>query len=258
MSLTHSQIREAAERLWQAEQARETVPLLSSEFPDLQEDDAYRISAAKFLLRNQPRTGYKLGYTSAAMRRQMNISSSNYGILTQDQLVRGETIAYAELIHPLIEPEIAIRLAKDLPQAAVHDAGSVLQAAPEFMLAIEVCDTRYPGYEFKAVDNIADNSSAARYALGAAAKVESASYLKALDVELWIDGEIKDKGNGANALGDPLLAVAWLANRLGAENKSLQNGDVVLTGGLTKGYRIAKGQHVVHRVGSAEVSLRFV
>lgn len=258
MSLTPSQIRELAESLWQAEQTRTPTALLSARYPQLDENDAYLISAAKFALRNSAKTGYKLGYTSAAMRRQMNISSPNYGVLSKDQLVHGGTIPHEELIHPLVEPEIAIRLTQDLPQIAIHDKASVLQGQPEFMLAIEVCDSRYPSYDFKAVDNIADNSSAARYVLGNAAPIESDDYLKALDVELWIDGELLDKGMGGNALGDPLLAVAWLATRLASQKKSLQSGDVILTGGLTKGYRVEKGQLVAHRAGSAEVSVHFV
>ncbi len=261
MTLPPNTVLELAQALLHAERNRQPIPTLSSRYPDLDEEDAYRIAAAKFQLRNRKRTGYKLGYTSAAMRRQMNISSPNFGILSDDLLVDGHELPHASLIHPLAEPEIAIRLGSDLQLADNHDMSSVLAARPEFMLAIEVCDTRYPDYQFKAVDNIADNSSAARYMLGPASAVGPDTRLETVGVELWLDDEIVDQGIGANALENPLLAIAWLANTLSHDNVSLRAGEVVLTGGLTKGYRVRQGQRV--RVvsdtpGVAEVSLRFV
>lgn len=259
MSLSDDQILELAQSLWRAEQTRQPADLPSALHPELDEADAYRIAAAKLQLRNRKSTGYKLGYTSAAMRLQMNISSPNYGVLTEDQLVRGSELPYDELIHPLVEPEIAIRLNEGLPPAARHDRNSILAARPEFMLAIEVCDTRYPTYRFKAVDNIADNSSAARYVLGTPIAIDPDTDLADLGVELWIDDELKDQGVGANALDDPLLAVAWLANRLGQENKCIQAGDVVLTGGLTKGYLVQRGQRVANKSAGLEAAaVRFV
>ena len=92
MSLDADQVMQLARRLWQAEQRRQPVPTLSSSHPDLNEADAYRISAAKLALRHRKKTGYKLGYTSEAMRRQMNIDSPNFGVLTDDLLVDGDQI----------------------------------------------------------------------------------------------------------------------------------------------------------------------
>ena len=260
MSLPSELILELAQALLNAERNGQPIPTPSSRHPELDEADAYRIAAAKFSLRRRPRTGYKLGYTSEAMRRQMNIASPNFGILADDMFVQSDELAHASLIHPLVEPEIAIRLNQNLKPADDHDVNSVLAAQPEFMLAIEICDTRYPDYQFKAVDNISDNSSAARYALGPASPVSPDTRLETVDAELWLDGEKADQGVGANALGNPLLAVAWLANRLCREGETLRAGEVVLTGGLTKGYRVQKGQRVrvISRTpGVAELALRF-
>lgn len=258
MPLSPSLVLELARTLLQAERTRQPVATLSARYPDLDEADAYRIAAAKFQLREKKRSGYKLGYTSAAMRRQMNIDTPNYGILTEDLLVADGILPHETLIHPLIEPEIAIRLGRDLAPSTRHDVQTIRAARPEYMLAIEVCDTRYTDYRFKAVDNIADNSSAARYVLGRAALLDENASLAALDVELWIDGERVDQGVGANALGDPLLAVAWLANLLGRDGSTLHAGELVLTGGLTQGYRMQAGQSVrVASPGLGDAQLRF-
>lgn len=255
-----NRIHHLAQALWRAEQTRKPIAALSMQYPDLSEADAYRISAARLQLRNRRTTGYKLGYTSEAMRRQMNISTPNYGVLTDDLLVCGGELPHDALIHPLVEPEIAIRLHEDLALASDHDKNSVMAARPEFMLAIEVCDTRYLTYKFAAVDNIADNSSASRYVLGTPSPISLHTDLESLSVELRIDGKTKDQGVGANALGNPLLAVAWLGNRLSLENTTLKAGDVILTGGLTRGYRVQRGQTVTVTSKASEtagVSVQF-
>jgi 2-keto-4-pentenoate hydratase len=246
-----------ARALSQAERTGNTIDTLSSRYPDLDEADAYAIAKARLRLRRRRPLGYKLGYTSAAMRRQMNIAHPNYGVLTDDLFIAGDTVAFDALIHPLVEPEIAIALGRDLAGGG-HDRASVLAAEPVFMAAIEVCDTRYHEYRFKAVDNIADNSSAARYVLGAPAPVTAGCDLRTVCAQLWIDGELVDQGVGANALDDPLLAVAWLANGLHAEGAILKAGEVVLTGGLTRGYLVQRGQTITSRlVGAGDASLLF-
>lgn len=80
--------------------------------------------------------------------------------------------------------------------------------------AIEVVDSRYRDYRFKAVDNIADNSSAARYLLGAPRALSDCGDLRLVGVLLSIDGVAVDQGLGAAALGSPLAAVAWLVRHL--------------------------------------------
>lgn len=257
MQLDIATINELAAALLQAERDRAPISTLSERYPDLDEADAYAIAKAKLRLRQCRIVGYKLGYTSAAMRKQMNIDHPNYGVLTDDMFIGQDAISFDALIHPLVEPEIAIRLARDLPGGG-HDRESVMRAGPVFMPAIEVCDTRYREYKFKAVDNIADNSSAARYVLGAPQPVTGADDLRALAVELWTDDKLTDQGVGANALEDPLLAVAWLANWLHAEGTSLKAGEVVLTGGLTRGYLVQRNQAITARlVGSGAVKLLF-
>lgn len=257
MPLDTVTINELAETLLRAERDRAPIDTLSERYPDLDEADAYAIAKAKLRLRQRRTVGYKLGYTSAAMRKQMNIDQPNYGVLTDDMFVEQDALSFDALIHPLVEPEIAICLERDLAGGG-HDRESVMRAGPLFMPAIEVCDTRYREYKFKAVDNIADNSSSARYALGAPQPVTGADDLRALTIELWIGDTLTDQGVGANALDDPLLAVAWLANRLHAEGTSLKAGEVVLTGGLTRGYLAQRNQTIIARlVGSGAVTLRF-
>lgn len=259
MSLPTSTIDQLGRALWQAECGLLPIDTLSSRYPDLDETDAYEIARQKMKLRGRTTVGYKLGYTSAAMRQQMNIDEPNYGVLSEDMGVAqgsGE-VAFDSLIHPLIEPEIAVRLDRQLAGGG-HDRQSVLRAGGVCMPALEICDTRYREYVFKAVDNIADNSSSARYVLGAPHPISSVGDFRHIQVELWADGKLLDQGWGSNAMDDPLIAVAWLANRLNRDGAQLNAGDIVLTGGLTRGYRAKRNQMFKASFGAlGDVTLYF-
>jgi 2-keto-4-pentenoate hydratase len=205
------------------------IAILSELWPDLSERDAYAIQAAGAALESRPPAGFKLGYTSAAMRRQMNVDRPNYGRLyPHTRIANGGELDADRLIHPLAEPEIALLIGDDMEAEAV-------------MPALEIVDTRYTDYAFTAVDNIADNSSAARYVLGAPRSLRAAGDLRNLPAALYADGVLIAEGLGRDALGDPLRAFAWLINQLARDDMAIPAGAVVLTGGLTHAHSV---QHV--------------
>ena len=57
-------------------------------------------------------------------------------------------------------------------------------------------------------------------------------------------------GSGANVLGDPLAAVAWLANELPRFGRQLRRGDKVTTGAAAQVYLAAPGDRVSADFGS--------
>jgi 2-keto-4-pentenoate hydratase len=188
----------------------------------MDEHDAYAIAGAGVTLAAQPVIGYKLGYTTEAMRRQMNVDRPNFGrVYDGTRIPNNGELDIAQLIHPLVEPEIALLIGDDLEVEAV-------------MPALEIVDTRYDAYTFAAVDNIADNSSAARFVLGSPRSLRALADLRAIPAALYVDDGLAGSGSGRDALGDPLRALAWLINRLARDDVSLTPNAVVLTGGLTQ------------------------
>jgi 2-keto-4-pentenoate hydratase len=244
------QIESCAAALWEAERTRKTIDPLSASYPALTEDHAYAIQAQTLKLRNTRAVGYKLGYTSAAMRAQMNIDHPNYGVLTDFSRVDpiDAAVDLAALIHPLVEPEIALLVGRRIAGIG-HDRNSVWRHVDAVMPAFEVVDTRYHEYKFKITDNISDNSSNARYLTGMPKSLSSVVDLRLLGVLLWSEGRSIDHGIGANALGDPLLALAWLANFLGERDQGIAAGSVILTGGLTRAYPPTKNHTFVAEFG---------
>lgn len=236
-------IDDCSARLWAAERERTRIAPLSAAHPELSEADAYAIAARTLERRGRRRIGFKLGYTSAAMRAQMGISQPNFGILTDDLLIADGSarIDSEALVHPLIEPEITLLIGRDL-NAAGQTRATVFAAVEAAMASLEVVDTRYESYTFTSPDNIADNSSSARVLLGPPQPMGKLGDLRLCGVLLSSGGELIDQGIGANALGDPLLALAWLANFLAECGSSIPAGSIVMTGGLTRAHPGHRGR----------------
>jgi 2-keto-4-pentenoate hydratase len=234
-ALSSAEVEALAERLDRAERTRTPIGRLTDERPDLGLADAYRIQAAlvaRRLARGERLVGAKLGFTSLAMRRALGVATPNFGWLTGAMLLDGPAVPLATLIHPKVEPEIAFLLGRDLAGPGVT-AAHVLAASEGVLLCLEIVDSRYEGFRFRAADNIADDSSAARLVLGERLVAPRAIDLAAVGVVFSVDGRIAGTATGAAAEGHPAAAVAWLANRLAADDRRLRAGDIVLAGGLT-------------------------
>ena len=105
----------------------------------------------------------------------------------------------------------------------------------------------------------ADNACAHEFVLGPATAADwRAIDLAALRVTLAVDGRVASAGTGADALGDPRAALAWIANNHAAQGAALRAGDIVTTGVCGKPAPIAAGSRVVADlgpVGTAEATL---
>ncbi len=230
MRLTDSDIAALADELHRSRLDRQPVATITDRHPELTVEDAYAIQGRGLDLRlagGETVTGGKLGFTSEAMRRAMGVSSPNYGWLTDSMWLSDDEIRLERFIHPKVEPEIAFLLAADLePPVSPVD---VLAATEAVMPCLEVVDSRYVGFRFRALDNIADNSSAGAVALGDPTTPGDID-LRLIGVVVSADGGVRFTAAGAAAHGHPAAAVAWMANHC---ERPLEKGDVVISGGLT-------------------------
>jgi 2-keto-4-pentenoate hydratase len=243
-------LKQAAHALIAAERERNPIPPLTLGITDLSVAEAYRIASLRTAATGRTVIGYKLGYTSAAMRAQMGVNEPNYGVLFEGSGGFGDEVVAADtLIHPLVEPEISFLMARDLagPDVGPEQAWDAVEAV---MASLEVVDTRYVSYKFKAADNISDNSSAARFVLGARVARDDAADLRQVAVTLERDGIVLDTGMGRDAMGDPVLALAWLANALARSGASIRAGEIVMSGGLTKAHAAEPGSRFSASFGS--------
>src|SRR5262249_30983109 len=122
-------------------------------------------------------------------------------------------------------------LATDLrgPGVTVAD---VLATTRGVSPALEIVDSRIANWRIKLADTIADNGSSARAVIGDRVVPVAGLDLTAGAVQLSSNDEIVGRGVGADVLGNPAQAVAWLANRLADFDDSLLAGQVVLPGAM--------------------------
>lgn len=246
MSLSDQEIERCAAALFEAERTCTPIAPLTDEHPELTPAAAYAIQDCGLAMRGTTLDGYKLGFTSAAMREQMGVPTPNYGALRQGTRVFS-TLPASTLIHPLLEPEIALQLGADIPVGGEYQAADMAQYIAAVSIAMEIVDTRYLAYRFRPEDNIADNSSAARYLLGDPLPLTSCGDLGDVEIALTGNGDLLGSGRGSEALGSPLAALAWLAGVLDEHGKRLTAGMVILTGGLTRAHPLAAGDEMVAR-----------
>jgi 2-keto-4-pentenoate hydratase len=207
--------------------------------------DAYRVQAAVTgarLAGGERLVGWKLGYTSAAMRRQMGVEEPNHGPLTDAMLLASGAAVPAAALQPRAEPEVALRFAADVPAGAGVE--EVLAAAEGAYGCLEVVDSVWAGYRFRLEDNTADGSSAAWVVLGG--RLPDLP-LDRVEVELWRNGEECGRATGAAASGHPAAGVAWLAGALAERGERVRAGQLVITGGLTAAVPLGRGDAVAAR-----------
>ncbi|MGE3287332.1 MAG: 2-keto-4-pentenoate hydratase [Pseudonocardia sp.] len=231
-----------AEILLDAERRRSPVAPLTRKYPFLDVDTAYKtqsILVERRLLAGERVIGAKLGLTSAVKRHALGLDEPVHGRLTSAMVLPfGEPVPLAELIHPRAEPEIAFVIGRRI-EGPVTVAG-VLRATEAVLPAVEIVDSRYAS-AFRVPDSIADNAGAARFVLGTRARPpRELADLDVLGCVFRSRHGIATAAGGA-AMGHPAAAVAWLAGALTGRGEAIEEGAVVLTGGLTASVALRPG-----------------
>ncbi|HRX58202.1 MAG TPA: 2-keto-4-pentenoate hydratase [Eubacteriales bacterium] len=232
-----------AEKLERAEKTRVPVPPLTKEYPSLTIDDAYAIQAInveRLLSHGAAITGKKIGLTSPGMQQLLGVNEPDYGHLFGFMECKGDVPA-AELIQPKIESEIAFILKEDLPDREVSPE-DVKKATAYVVAAFEIVDSRVADWKIKLTDTIADNASSARYVLGDTRLPIDGVDLSAVTMQMEKDGEeLVSEGSGAAVMGDPAVAVAWLANCMRRYGVPLKKDEVLLSGAFCAALPAKKG-----------------
>jgi 2-oxo-3-hexenedioate decarboxylase len=217
--------------------------------------EVQRLVVGKRLERGARIIGAKLGLTSAAKQRQMQVDEPLYGWLTSDMVLDSPLVDLDAFIHVRAEPEIAFLIGREIRSPAT--VAGVLAATDAVFAAIELIDSRYDGFRFRHPDVIADNASSAGLVVGSAARrPEEAGDLRLLGVVLRRNGAVVATAAGAAALGHPAASVAWMVDRLAERDETLEPGSIVLSGGLTDAVPLEPGSVVtaeIEGLGTVEV-----
>ena len=176
--------------------------------------------------------GRKIGLTSKAVQKQLGVDSPDFGALFADMAVGdGEEIAWARVMQPKAEAEIALVLERDLPHAR-HTVADLISATAYALPAIEVVGSRIANWDIRLADTVADNASSGLFVLGTRPVPLARLDLADCGMVMERRGDQVSIGGGAACLGNPLNAALWLADVLVRMGTPLRAGDVLMTGAL--------------------------
>ena len=237
------------------------VERLALQFPGLHltVEQGYEIQKEGTQLRlgrGEKLLGYKMGLTSEAKRKQMNLDSPVYGPLTdQMRILDSATFSLQGSIHPKIEPEIAFRTKIDL--SGKIDLEEALQAIDLVYPALEILDSRYKDFKyFSLPEVIADNCSSSYFILAQNGVNPQGLDLAQLQMKFMIDGNLMHQAVSREISGNPVLSLVQLCEMLGAHGRILPAGSIVLAGAATQAVTLQKGMKIqieVESLGSASV-----
>ena len=191
--------------------------------------------------------GYKIGCTSAVMQQYLGIPHPcGGGVFAKGVHASGASLPAKDFVRVGVECEIAVRLARDLERSpAPFTADAVAQSIEAYLPAIEIVDDRYADWQtIGAPTLVADDFFAAGCVLGTPVMRSAAPDLLDVVGRAMINGVEDARGTGADVLGHPHNALAWLANHLAAGGKALRAGQIVLTGSLVKTIWLKPGDRV--------------
>src|ERR1700761_6488251 len=195
--------------------------------------EGYAIQAAIEHTSTKPLFGWKIAATSEAGQKHINVDGPMAGrILSETLIADGGTAPMAGNEMRVAEPEFAFRMARDLPpRSRPYAVQEVLDAVGTLHPAIEIPDSRFADFvSAGAAQIIADNACAHLFVLGS----PSTANWRSLDLVeerpvITLRGR-QFTGHGRNVLGDPRIALTWLANELGQLGVTLRSGQIVTTG----------------------------
>ena len=267
MALDGTRVSQLAQALDEAETSRTQIKQFSILHPEMTIEDGYAIQRSWMKLkrdRGARAIGHKIGLTSRAMQRAVNIEEPDYGLLLEDMLYSGGAeIDRSRFIEPRVEVELAFVLAKRLegPRVSIFD---VLNATDHVVPALEIIDARIMRIDpetkatRKVVDTISDNAANAAIVLGGRPVRVDAVDLRWVGAILTRNAVIEETGVAAAVLNHPANGPAWLARKLSNHGEALEPGEIVLGGSFTGPVHAFAGDHFFADYGPlGSISVRF-
>lgn len=260
--LTDKQIDQASTLLVEHWQQGRRMARLPEALQPRTRAEGYAIQARIERHSAKPVFGWKIAATSKAGQAHIGVDGPMAGRLLAERVLPdgGSTPLGANHMR-VAEVEFAFRMGKDLaPRPAPYSTDEVLAAVDTLHPAIEIPDSRYDDFVTVGAPHlIADNACAHLVVVGAPAKAD----WRRLDLAAHKgrgrnEGKFDREGSGANVLGDPRIALAWLANELRGLGLTLARGQTVITGTCVKPMELEPGDHILADLGSlGGLSIRF-
>jgi 2-keto-4-pentenoate hydratase len=246
-------IEKAAQTLWSTWQTAGRIDALPDDCRPTTRLDGYAIQAQIARGSSQNVFGWKIAATSKAGQRHIGVEGPLAGRLLEKRVANsGARVSLGDNIMNVAEAEFAFRMARDLPaRKEPYATEEVLAAVASLHPAIEIPNSRYREFvSVGAAQLIADNACAGNFVIGMPVVVDWRRYdLPRHTVAVHVNGKPACTGIGENVLGDPRIALTWIANELSLTGDTLRKGETVTTGTCIVPTAIAPGDHIVADFG---------
>lgn len=215
--------------------------------------EGYAIQAQLERLSAKPLWGWKIAATSSAGQKHIGVDGPLAGRLLAEMVYpNGAILPFGANRMAVAEAEFAFRIGHSiLPREKPYEMDEVLNAVAALHLGIEVPDSRFANFVTAgAAQLIADNACAHQFVLGP----EAPGFWRGMDLAKHrvigrVGKRYEREGVGANVLGDPRIALTWIANELSRHGVTLAAGQIVTTGTCVVPLEILAGDEVVADFG---------
>lgn len=252
MPLTDAQVEAAATHLEEGFAAGLPLAAIPEDLRPTSIEDADRIATRLRRGAAGPLDGWKAGASSPAQMSDLGVSTPPVAPLQQGVVVASPANLDASIYYlPIMEAEVAFRLGADLPSRDTpYSAEEVSAAIASAHIAIEAANFPFADGPAAGMPSIIAAGFAVAYlVVGPEIEGWRDRDLRALDVQLLLDGEVAATGLEGDSRCDPLGVLVAMANDLASRGTPLQAGHVVTTGAAAPPTPAQPGQTVTVRFG---------
>ncbi len=257
MPITEDQAESLAARILAAGDAAAPISPVTDAHAAFDLAEAYKVSAmvvARRIARGERPVGWKIGFTNRTIWDEYGVHAPIWGPMYHTTLAHvnpkeGEVSCPLHgLSEPRLEPEIALRIGT-VPHPEMGER-ELLGCVDAVAHGVEIVQSIFPGWRFKAADTVAAFALHGRYRCGplvpiGADREQWFGRLSDFEIALFKDDAAIDRGVAHNVLGGPLFALGHLVRGLAEHpmGRGIVAGDLVTTGTVTRAFPVRPGEH---------------
>jgi len=238
--------KETAKLLFEHKLNKLTVSELPKRLIPTTYEDAYLIQEELKLLylslKDNITIGKKVGCTSTEGQKQLSIDEPFYGNLySRFYGVDIDELSSKKFNKPFIEPEIALRIKKDIDiSKAPFSLKDIDTLFDGFVCALEIVDFRFNKSlkEIGALNLIATNGASEYWIRNSEIFDLNKINFENHPVNIFFDNKIVGEGNTNSVMGSPLNSALWLINKIAKKGETLLKGQFITTGTCTKAHEL--------------------
>ena len=250
--MKHLNCQEAAKLLFEHRLNKLTVSELPKQLIPTSYEDAYLIQEELKLLylslKDNITIGKKVGCTSTEGQKQLSIDEPFYGNLySRFYDVDIDELSSKKFNKPFIEPEIALRIKKDIDiSKAPFSLKDIDTLFDGFVCALEIVDFRFNKSlkEIGALNLIATNGASEYWIRNSEIFDLNSINFDNHPVNIYFDNNLVGEGNTNSVMESPLNSALWLINKISKKGETLLKGQFITTGTCTKAHELTPNSKI--------------